>query len=268
MKGKIIFGIMLMLLLESLFFSVIIVVKGGVEEHDLVVYWESPILSDRNHFLNGTPIVLNATVFNNGSSIENVALELLINGTSVLYSSTPGLAPGSSFWSAYYWTPEEGDYNVTAYTPQVENETFIENNNDTRWVRMCPDQPPMANFTFEPEFEPNVVLIGENVTFNASASHDDLDWGKIENYYWDFDDDTQIANETDQTINHTYISPDTYNVTLTVVDNKGLNDTAWQLVIVEKNPVANFAVWPGHVYGEGPPPFYVNDTLTFSASGS
>lgn len=268
MKGKLVFGIMITLLLESLFFSVIIVVKGGIEEHDLVISWEKPILSERNHFINGTSIVLNATVFNNGSSTENVALELLINSTSVLYSSAFNLAPGNFFWSAYYWTPEEGDYYVTAYTPPVENETSVENNNDTRWVRVCPNQPPMANFTFEPEFEPNVVLIGENVTFDASASHDDFDWGKIENYYWNFDDDTSIINITDPTINHTYTSPKTYNVTLTVVDNRGLNDSTWQLVTVEKKPIASFTVSAGHEYGEGPPPYYVNDTLTFNASGS
>lgn len=258
---------MLTLLLGSMFFSAIISVKGEIEEHDLVVSWQKPIISERNHVRNGTSLVLNATVFNNGSSTENVNLQIFTNGTSVLNSSTLNLKPGQIFWSAYFWAPEEGDYYVTAYTPPVENETSIENNTDTRWVRVCPDKPPIANFSFEPGIEPNIVLVDQNVTFDASASHDDLDWGKIESYHWNWNDGT-LNTTIDPGINHTFRAWGTYNVSLTVVDNEELPDSVWQLATVEKKPVARFSVSKLHDYGEELPlySYYVNDTLTFNAS--
>lgn len=266
MKSKSVLWIMLIALLGSMVSSSRVFVKSEMEEHDLVASWEAPIVDDYNHLRNGTSAVLNATVFNSGSNVENVTLQILVNGSIVLSSLTDDLTPGDVFWSAYYWTPEEGDYYVTAYTSPVENETLIEDNNDTRWVRVCPDHPPSANFTFEPTFQPNIVLVNENVTFNASTSHDNDDWGTIESYYWSWDDGSPI-NTSIPCINHTFQDWGEYNVTLIVVDNKGLNDSASQVVFVEKKPFARFSVSRGHIYREEPPDnsFYVNDTLTFDA---
>ena len=265
---RIVCGIMLMLILGSIFFSAIMLVRSDIVEHDLVVFWNEPIVNERNHLRNGTSTVLNMTVFNNGSSVEDVILQLLINGTYVLNSSMPNLAPGHVFWSTYFWVPEEGDYYLTAYAPPVENETHTANNNDTKWVRVCPDKSPIASFTFEPEIEPNIIFVDKNVTFDASASNDDLDWGTIVRYEWDWND-TTTNTTTEPIINHIFHEPRTYNVTLVVVDNNG-NDSlpAWRLVAAEKKPVASFTVRESHEYGEGPPPYYVNDTLTFDASSS
>lgn len=162
---------MLTLVLGTMLFSTNTLVRGELNEPDLVVSWEKPI-SEKSHLRNGTSTVLNATVFNNGSVPENVTLQILVNGSSVLNSSALNLMPGRVFWSAYYWSPEEGDYNVTAYAPPIDNESYKENNNDTKWVRVCPDQAPIANFTFKTEIEPNIVFVNENITFDASASHD------------------------------------------------------------------------------------------------
>jgi len=267
LKSKSVLGIVLIVLLGSLFFSSIFV-KSETEEHDLVASWETPIIDDKNHIRNGTSTVLNATVLNSGSSVEDVTLQILINGSIVLNSLRDDLAPGHIFWSAYYWTPEEGDYYVTAYTSPVENETLIENNNDTKRVRVSPDHPPIANFTFEPTIQPNIVLVDENVTFNASASHDDSDWGEIESYYWNWNNGSSDNTTITPIINHTFQDWGTYNVTLTVIDNKGLNESAYQVVYVEKKPLARFDVSEGHIYREPLPEnsFYVNDTLIFDAS--
>lgn len=268
-RSEVVSAIMLTLLIGMVFSSTIIV-EGEPETHDLEVSLTAPIIDNTyNHLKNGSSTVLNVTVVNKGDFVEHsVNLQLLINGTIVLDSLTLNLAPDHVFWASYFWAPEEGDYNLTAYAPPVENETSVENNNDTKWVRVCPDQRPIANFTFEPEIEPNIVFVDKNVTFDASTSNDDLDWGTIVSYNWDWDDAT--PNTTiEPSINHTFHDHGTYNVTLIVVDNKG-NDSlpAWQLVTVEKKPCAYFTVKKGHTYGEGPPPFYVNDTLTFDASDS
>jgi PKD repeat protein len=271
MKGRSeVVSVIMLTLLIGMVFSSIIIVEGEPEAHDLEVSLAARIIDNTyNHLKNGSSTVLNVTVVNQGDFVEySVTLQLLINGTIVLDSLTLNLAPDHVFWASYYWAPEEGDYNLTAYAPPVENETYIENNNDTKWVRVCPDQRPIANFTFEPEIEPNIVFVDKNVTFDASTSNDDLDWGTIVSYNWDWDDAT--TNTTiEPSINHTFHDHGTCNVTLIVVDNKG-NDSlpAWQLVTVEKKPCAYFTVKKGHTYGKGPPPFYVNDTLTFDASDS
>jgi len=259
---------MLELLFVSMVFSSIMLVEGQIEEHDLLVSWEAPIIDERNHLINGTSVILNATIRNDGSHAEDVTLQLLINGTGVLNSSTHNLAPGHVFWSAYFWTPEVGDYYLTAYAPPVMNETHTDNNNDTKRVRVCPYQRPIANFTFEPEIEPNIIFVDENVIFDASDSHDDLDWGAIVRYEWNWNG-TTTDTTTEPIINHTFHEHGTYNVSLVVVDNEGLSSLpTWQLVTAEKKPHAFFTIKEGHVYGEGPPPYYVHDNLTFDASGS
>jgi len=225
---RIVCGIMLMLILGSIFFSAIMLVRSDIVEHDLVVFWNEPIVNERNHLRNGTSTVLNMTVFNNGSSVEDVILQLLINGTYVLNSSMPNLAPGHVFWSTYFWVPEEGDYYLTAYAPPVENETHTANNNDTKWVRVCPDKSPIASFTFEPEIEPNIIFVDKNVTFDASASNDDLDWGTIVRYEWDWND-TTTNTTTEPIINHTFTSG-VFRVNLTVTDDDG--ETWWIIYYV------------------------------------
>lgn len=49
------------------------------------------------------------------------------------------------------------------------------------------------------------------------------------NYLWDFNDTT---TDEERVINHTFTEPKTYNVTLTVIDEKGLNDSITKQVNV------------------------------------
>jgi len=43
---------MLELLFVSMVFSSIMLVEGQIEEHDLLVSWEAPIIDERNHLIN------------------------------------------------------------------------------------------------------------------------------------------------------------------------------------------------------------------------
>jgi PKD repeat protein len=88
-----------------------------------------------------------------------------------------------------------------------------------------PVEPPTANFTYSP----SVPKAGETITFDASSSTPN--GGTITEYKWDFGDGN-ITTTPDATIPHVYGTPSTYNVTLTVTDSEGLNDTTWQLVTV------------------------------------
>ncbi len=85
--------------------------------------------------------------------------------------------------------------------------------------------PPVATFTYSPE-DP---VVGETVTFNASASYDPD--GTIGSYAWDFGDDTSGSG---MTTTHAYDASGTYTVTLIVTDNStvGLANTTVFMVTV------------------------------------
>ena len=82
--------------------------------------------------------LLNATVHNRGLSNEtNVELELLISGSVVQSEVLSELLSGASHTLSYSWTPlTEGEYNVTAYSVPVENETSSANNAATKLVKV------------------------------------------------------------------------------------------------------------------------------------
>jgi PKD repeat protein len=84
---------------------------------------------------------------------------------------------------------------------------------------------PVASFAYSPR-DP---VVSETVIFNASASYDPD--GTITSYAWDFGDGTTgigiIAT-------HAYNAEGSYTVTLTVIDNVGLNATAKLIVTVSR----------------------------------
>jgi PKD repeat protein len=78
--------------------------------------------------------------------------------------------------------------------------------------------PPVAKFSYSPEFP----LVDSLITFNASESSD-VD-GEIESYKWDFGDET---NGSGMVVTHSYSEAGTYNVTLTVTDNSGADNSTF-----------------------------------------
>ena len=268
MKKETASAIVLTLLIGSMLFSAnTFFVKAQADIHDLKADLSSTAISGmKNHMLNGSWTVLYVNVTNRGNVSEsNVALELLINGIQSLYAVTPTLGVNSTFWSAYYWSPADGDYNLTVYAPPVNGETYIANNNVTTWVRVCPSKRPTANFTatwIPSSPAPGPVNSYSTVTFDASNSSD-LDWDNITNYAWNFGDNNKTATASSN-ITHMYTAEKAWgpmNVTLTVWDAENLSDSTSQNITVYTQPVANFTIDP-------PGPYYVNETLTFSASAS
>jgi PKD repeat protein len=81
------------------------------------------------------------------------------------------------------------------------------------------NDPPRAEFT--------ATCSNLTCSFDASGSSDPE--GNIQSYDWSFGDGT---NGTGETTSHTYGSSGTYNVTLTVTDNKGQTDTVQKTVTV------------------------------------
>ncbi|MEM2567729.1 MAG: S8 family serine peptidase, partial [Candidatus Bathyarchaeia archaeon] len=93
-------------------------------QHELLVSLEAPQITKPKQ-----TILLNATVYNYGLNDETgVRLELLINGEEAASELIPILHVGEGFTITYYWSPEPGLYNVTAYTPPSPLEEFTNNN--------------------------------------------------------------------------------------------------------------------------------------------
>lgn len=85
---------------------------------------------------------------------------------------------------------------------------------------------PRADFTFTPA----KANIGENVTFDASASHD-VENGSIVAYSWDFGDEATFS-DVGPLAYHAYTAGGIYDVTLTVTDNDSWNKSATKSVKV------------------------------------
>ncbi|RLG43172.1 MAG: hypothetical protein DRN81_07120 [Thermoproteota archaeon] len=116
-------------------------------------------------------------------------------------------------------------------------------------------EPPDAEFEYSPQFP----LVGEPVTFDASASTPN--GGSIVLYRWNFDDGTPVVEETDPIVTHTFASLGDFNVTLIVFDDEGLNDTAWHIVTVVPSEKPMLSVEPVFSSVKQGDIFQVNVTL-------
>ena len=103
----------------------------------------------------------------------------------------------------YVMVYDDADNSVTSITNRI-----TVTDNDAPTADAGPDQ---------------TVFINEQVTFNGSASSDNIG---ITGYSWDYDasDDIQVDAE-DEMVIHTYTATGTYTVTLTVTDDADNQDT-------------------------------------------
>ena len=81
--------------------------------------------------------------------------------------------------------------------------------------------PPAANF----DFEPRTAEVGQSVQFN------DASVGRVTDWTWDWGDGTQSSGANQA---HTWTTPNTYRVTLTVRNQYGADSATKSIVIVAK----------------------------------
>ena len=102
---------------------------------------------------------------------------------------------------------------------------------------------PTAIFTFTPH-NPKV---NEVVTFNATQSKASNQGDTIISYMWDFGDGyTSELDSSDPNATipqHSYTDASTYNVTLTVYDNDGLFNSAWQEIVVTSEVPPDYTIY-------------------------
>ncbi|MDH5482889.1 MAG: PKD domain-containing protein [Candidatus Bathyarchaeota archaeon] len=112
---------------------------------------------------------------------------------------------------------------------------------------------PLASFTYQPQNP----LVAQTILFDASGSRDPNVFytegsinGTIAEYQWDFGDGTTL--NTDQTtVTHMYEQPETYNVTLSVLDNFGLIGSVSKLVTIGMYTPIDIEIEAGELYYPG-----------------
>jgi PKD repeat protein len=123
-------------------------------------------------------------------------------------------------------------------------------------VILPPNGTPTAKFFFSP----TTPKVDEDVFFDGSASTDSD--GTIVTYYWSFGDG-RTHTSSEPTVRHVYGLAGTYNVTLTVTDDRGLTASTTPssvTVAASTDPTAAFVVSPAAPKA--------NTIVNFNASGS
>ncbi|HEC81978.1 MAG TPA: PKD domain-containing protein, partial [Thermoplasmatales archaeon] len=125
---------------------------------------------------------------------------------------------------------DDGTYNVNLTIidddgahSSIEKTVFVNN------------QPPVANFTFQP----NAPVANDTIYFNSTSY--DID-GYVVNWTWDFGDGETAYGEI---VAHSYEDNKPYNVTLTVTDDDNATVSIQKTIDVgNQPPIANFTFEP------------------------
>ena len=155
------------------------------------------------------PIVNESITFSGGSSYD-------VFGNIVNYSWNFGAGTNASGITAFHAYSSPGTYPVMLNV--TDNDGFsdyvVEN---VTVYSFRPNIPPVANFTGSP----SIPRMGENVIFNGSSSHDPDGW--IVSYNWNLGDGTKMNGSV---VSHAFSADGSYDVSLTVTDNKGVSSTS------------------------------------------
>lgn len=174
-----------------------------------------------------------------------------INGT--IYSS-PAVANGAVFFGScdykiYALNASTGEELWSYQTngevwssPAIANGMVFIGAKDGKVYAFGKNSPPIASFIFSP----TEAEVNQTVVFNASASMDPDPLDQIINYTWNFGDGN-ITTTKVPIIIHKYIEGGEYNVTLTVTDSHGAQNSTTKPLKVKKHEVVILEVKPEQV---------------------
>lgn len=129
-------------------------------------------------------------------------------------------------------------------------------------IRMVPTGvilPPAGTPTAAFTFTPSPATANLPLQFDASTSQPGAGASQIVTYNWNFGDG---ASGTGKTAAHTFTAQNTYNVTLTVTNDRGLSASTTQAIGV------GAAALPTPLFTVSPSAAAVNETVFFNASTS
>jgi PKD repeat protein len=156
-------------------------------------------------------------------------------------------------WNTIGWAPGH-TYALSANATALSNETDTNNNHLVVGTVMILFEPPTADFTYSPD--PMI----ENQTTFFDANNSTAGSGTISEYVWNFGDGNSAVTPN-STASHVYESKGTYNITLTVQNTNGLNDTIWKIREVLRHDIAVTEVAPDQPWVYKGTPVTVNVTL-------
>lgn len=181
----------------------------------------------------GETVSINVTVTNQGNITEMFDVSAYFDTDLIGTQTGISINASESKVVLFSWDTSDvagGTYTISAEASQVPAEINLTNNKFTDGtVTINPLQIPVASFVFSPAS----LIVGDTVTFNASASYDPD--GTIVSYFWYFGDGAN-STETDPIATHAYTEPETYTITLEVTDNDGLTKTATKDITVSSPP--------------------------------
>jgi PKD repeat protein len=164
--------------------------------------------------------------------IDVLTNDLDIDGTLDFYSLIVVSGPDhgntniNSSTGEIKYSPDTDFYgNDVFYYTIMDNDGSVSNLATVNISIMDVNDPPIANFVFEPVTPKTYEII----FLNSSSFDTD---GIIVNWSWDMDDGTVIYGEQ---VTYQYADDGDYNVMLTVIDNSGAVDSISQVVSVSNH---------------------------------
>ena len=179
------------------------------------------------------------TVYANTTTIRTETVTDLAGGTTknlTLTCDTSGLTIGTYIISANATTVS----GETDTTDNTYNRNYNFHDKIFYYVTIRIIDYPIAAFTYKSDSPFTLPFANHTIIFNASDSNPV--GGEIIQYYWDWGYTLygieQTAKPTYPVYRYDFPHEGTYNVTLTVIDDEGLNDTTWKLINIYLNDVA------------------------------
>jgi len=210
------------------------------------------------HIYAGESVNVTVGAKNLGNTTESFNVTLYSNNTVIGEQPIQDLIPLEtkmlSFdWNTIGWAP--GDtYTLSANATVLSNETDTNNNHLVVGTVTILFESPTADFTYSPD--PMI----ENQTIFFDANNSTAGSGTISEYVWDFGDG-KSAVTPNSIASHVYESKGTYNITLTVQNTYGLNDTIWKIREALRHDIAVTEVAPYRSWVYEGRPVTVNVTL-------
>jgi PKD repeat protein len=145
-----------------------------------------------------------------------------------------GYPSGGNYWGHFYQGADayRGPYQNETGSDGIIDKPLVRDENNTDCyplVNPWHDPPwfPVASF----EHTPLSTVVNEIVVFDATNSY--KFGGSIISYTWDFGDGN-VTTVTSPITDHIYTNADSYNASLTVIDNEALSTTTTRTVNVGK----------------------------------
>lgn len=136
-----------------------------------------------------------------------------MNGETIDWAATPE-----------YTFSETGEYDISLTVTNEAGDT------DTTTTTVTVEESDQTDPTAAFDVMPEMPTVGEEVTFDASAS--EAPDGTIVSYEWDYDLQPGLEDRG-ETFSHTYESAETYDIRLVVTDDNGNEGETVQTVSVE-----------------------------------